>query len=357
MICARGKGKRNLRLVARDAARRFTLRRDRRKSGNGWLPLVLRWRQRPAAHREVSSKGGPSRVSRTFFPQTHFHFVTHHSGSDRVRTTPGTSRAATIYRQMFERRWTNQTRLYDASQNQVFYRQSSPTVFAPFSIQRERVVSDRNRTSVVTISRVSDPSREYRPSPVNYFISRRLPKWFSERPMSLTSSRTTEREATGVRQRRRKSAVPQIWPTVRVNTRRDERIHVFKSHLHTREYQPVILAPRAPSQDTLAFVGSTQRKAARVQFDRAEELVWRRTQRQPPKDEIVGRSITPATSQPNPVPGVVEETPAPSAPAAVRQSAPPPITKLDPGLIDRLTNDVIRRIEQHARIERQRRGL
>jgi len=34
-----------------------------------------------------------------------------------------------------------------------------------------------------------------------------------------------------------------------------------------------------------------------------------------------------------------------------------PVTKLDPALMDRLANDVIRRIEQRVRIERERRGL
>ena len=33
------------------------------------------------------------------------------------------------------------------------------------------------------------------------------------------------------------------------------------------------------------------------------------------------------------------------------------ITKLDPALVDRLAEDVIRRMEQRVRIERQRRGL
>jgi hypothetical protein len=33
------------------------------------------------------------------------------------------------------------------------------------------------------------------------------------------------------------------------------------------------------------------------------------------------------------------------------------VTKLDPALMDRLANDVIRRMEKRVRIERERRGL
>jgi len=33
------------------------------------------------------------------------------------------------------------------------------------------------------------------------------------------------------------------------------------------------------------------------------------------------------------------------------------VADLDPALLDRLTDDVIRRVERHVRIERERRGL
>lgn len=353
MICARGKGKRNLRLVARDAARRFTLRRDRKTSADGWLPLVLRWKQRRAGRRDVSNRRGPTRVQQVFFPQTYFQFVTHVGGTDRVRMSPGRFPAATFYRNTVERSWTNQTRLYATLRNELVHRQSSPAAFVQFSVRRAHVVSDRNPINFVTIDRGPQARREYRPSPVNYFISQPLPQRFSERTIRLDSSRIVKPAAGTIR----KTATPQISAVTRLKTRRDELVHTFKTHSHTREYQPVTLALHAPSQDTLASAGPTPGKAALVQFDRADELVWRRTQPQSRKDEIVGRSIVAATSQPNPVSGVVEETVAPGASPAISQTAPPPVTKLDPGLIDRLTNDVIRRIEKQARIERQRRGL
>jgi hypothetical protein len=51
------------------------------------------------------------------------------------------------------------------------------------------------------------------------------------------------------------------------------------------------------------------------------------------------------------------------AAAAPRADAPPAdrrapaVTSLDPVLVDRLTDDVIRRVERRIRIERERRGV
>jgi hypothetical protein len=46
----------------------------------------------------------------------------------------------------------------------------------------------------------------------------------------------------------------------------------------------------------------------------------------------------------------------PAAPP-VRAAASQTVMKLDPALVDRLADDVIRRVERRVRIERERRGL
>jgi hypothetical protein len=56
-----------------------------------------------------------------------------------------------------------------------------------------------------------------------------------------------------------------------------------------------------------------------------------------------------ATAVPEPQP-VVSRQPAPSSPSVK-------LTDIDPRLLDRLTDNVIRRVERHVRIERERRGL
>jgi hypothetical protein len=54
-----------------------------------------------------------------------------------------------------------------------------------------------------------------------------------------------------------------------------------------------------------------------------------------------------APAEPRPV---VSRQPLPSAPSVK-------LTDIDPRLLDRLTDNVIRRVERHVRIERERRGL
>lgn len=56
--------------------------------------------------------------------------------------------------------------------------------------------------------------------------------------------------------------------------------------------------------------------------------------------------------RPAPEPGTAVETSLPAASAAATR-----ITSLDPALVDRLTDDVIRRVERRVRIERERRGI
>lgn len=41
----------------------------------------------------------------------------------------------------------------------------------------------------------------------------------------------------------------------------------------------------------------------------------------------------------------------------LERAAATQVTKLDPGVLDRLTDEVIRRVDQRMRIERQRRGI
>jgi hypothetical protein len=88
-------------------------------------------------------------------------------------------------------------------------------------------------------------------------------------------------------------------------------------------------------------------KTSRTQFDRAEELVWR---------DVTVANVTQTTNQ-KPVGAPTVSTHAESASSSSNKLTPQQITKLDPGLLDRLTDDVIRRVEKRARIERQRRGL
>jgi hypothetical protein len=64
-----------------------------------------------------------------------------------------------------------------------------------------------------------------------------------------------------------------------------------------------------------------------------------------------------ASSQASPAKSVSGQEAARAVSTAMERATAPQITRIDPGLLDRLTDDVIRRVEQKIRIERQRRGL
>jgi len=91
---------------------------------------------------------------------------------------------------------------------------------------------------------------------------------------------------------------------------------------------------------------------------RSVELVWRKPERQ----ETAARAVDLETAAPEmPTPPRPVEKRAVSSPDLQRiQTAlrgPVAFPQLDPGTVDRLAEDVMRRIDKRARIERERRGL
>jgi hypothetical protein len=67
-----------------------------------------------------------------------------------------------------------------------------------------------------------------------------------------------------------------------------------------------------------------------------------------------GSSSTPIAASPSPI--RPSGPPAPSA-DTTRTRVPVRTADFDPGVLDRLADDVIRRVERRVRIERERRGL
>ncbi|HSK62747.1 MAG TPA: hypothetical protein VK893_02865 [Pyrinomonadaceae bacterium] len=98
-------------------------------------------------------------------------------------------------------------------------------------------------------------------------------------------------------------------------------------------------------------------KQAQIFRERAEELVWRRAQPRTTviEDASVANITEPTNRQTVRTP--TAETHVQRASATSTQATPQQLPQLDPGLLDRLTEDVIRRVEKRALIERQRRGL
>jgi len=140
----------------------------------------------------------------------------------------------------------------------------------------------------------------------------------------------------------------------------------------TREFAPT-LRPRSRGTTAVAaaaFPAMTHRRAAKpasassmpaakiVALQRTAPLVWR---------QAASRGEETLRTPQGPVPAL-REAPAPRAALPVREgqpprapaaSPPPPssMPRLDAAFVDRLAEDVIRRVEKRARVERERRGL
>jgi len=122
-------------------------------------------------------------------------------------------------------------------------------------------------------------------------------------------------------------------------------------HQHnTRElrFRAVVTANAAPPRS----LRSPQRQ---LQIAHTPELVWRRTAK-PPSPDVENQARPASTLRPSSVRSqhatttVAQEQP-------ILASAQTHSPNLDPGFMDRLTDDVIRRVEKRVRIERERRGL
>ena len=349
MICARGQNKRRtLKLAGRDAARRFASHRNRKRGSNGWLPLVLQWRQRRSARRNVRTDRVKALAPQLSFLQTHFCFETYASDPHRVRSMPGLFSTISIYRQSMTlaRHLINSTSVYSASKNPRNHYRASHSASIRVSLNRERIVFDRNRTHVVTNNGGSLAWRTDR------IIER--PQLVIERTESLRPSRSAKSITNQILLRPRTSYVAQILRAARMNTRHEQLTHVVKTH--TMDDHPRAFSRRSPARETVTFAAPPTKQIAQVKFERPEELVWRRAPA-PLVNEISGHSNIAAPAQHQSARAVVEETPGQTTSSSAGRSATRPITKLDPALMDRLTDDVIRRVEQRARIERQRRGL
>ena len=114
-------------------------------------------------------------------------------------------------------------------------------------------------------------------------------------------------------------------------------------------------APRAATAGTSLHSGASM---AASSLGHAPELVWRTQGRSNLRTsgEIDSSDARVRTAGISPSAGASVATQQ-VALLAAKGATPERVTSLDPALIDRLADDVIRRVERHVRIERERRGL
>lgn len=308
-----------LALTARNAASRFLSHRviagDRRY---GWCPIVLRWQKRARRRENMAAGRATIKTRIQWFPQFHFHFATYPRDRDRRKPGPAVSRAAGIH----------ETRvLLD------HHRPNAATTKFPVQPQRrDRPVSRplagdslrlKDHAGVTFAPRIS--WRSVAQPIVSPALRRARRPLFGEKRVRAGKQREEERPF------QTQSRIWQHW------------LQVFS----LRPYKPIANpSPRAPERQALKF-----------QFERPEELVWRRMLR--PAKTIDDLEQPPAVSGSyrTPVHSFSAQQAEPKVSSAIEKGTVLQVTKLDPGLLDRLTNDVIGRLEKRMRIERQRRGL
>jgi hypothetical protein len=145
---------------------------------------------------------------------------------------------------------------------------------------------------------------------------------------------------------------------IRASGRRQERTPPLPERALIRQRRLQVSFLRAPATTVEVPRRGPERRPSHFQFGGPDELVWRRGRRPP----IVVTESEPHQSRSEPFQGpTVRSSPGQEAALAVapaiERAAVAQVTKLDPGLLDRLTDDVIRRVERRIRIERERRGL
>lgn len=312
---------RSMALRARAAATRFVRRRSEGRARGTWFPATMRWRRRrrPTPTARTARAAAPSRAT-VWAPRFHLHFDAIASG--RVAPCPS---AAAPARSTSYRTHTMLVHGHAAPMRLVTVggpRRGEHPGSRPFSATA--VTSAKTQVAEATRSR---PTRAAIAPPLGPRAAARLhhPPFLGTPRASHPSPRREAqrgRFVPALRHRERERPPFQRWPT-----RREES------------------APRGAHGATSSL----------PHLGRAPELLWRRTPRAvgPAADVDLASPPTLLRRSMHPLPHA-EAAPEPP-PVAVRP-APRPLAALDPAAIDRLADDVIRRIEKRARIERERRG-
>lgn len=315
------RARRPLVLTARRAADR--LRRRLRKTGGplgAWLPLALRRRRRPKrSERQTAHRAAAAQ----WRPQFHLHFA----GSLRSRAD-----AASRFLKEVNIR---EARRFEPALNHTTVRIGALAV----DPRRASHLPRRWHVAQTDVSRLDAP----RPSSVRL--------WFREVASIGAQAAAHWRRSRSPRQMPAGASVA-VSPDVRVllgaSTRVRQRelplIHVHSTAIHARIerlfHARFVSAPPAARPPELVW-----RRGLRAPMDSSDEGLRADS---PESPESPGRAAARLIPRPEPAP----EPPSRGAQATVLQQA-----KLDPGLLDRLTDDVIRRVERRNRIERERRGI
>ncbi len=310
-------------LRARDAARRFVPHRVTVRAREiSWRPIVLRWRKRGKHLRNGIIRRAATSTKFLFLPQSHFHFANYQIHRSSTNISPESVSSTRVFdtriiREQPRAKGEDSIRTSSVLLDYRSQRSSgdlNPSTRTPRDLQTPHWSNSKSTRSDATQFQLPRPSR--------FLFSR--PAITDLRPFS-TKAEVTPTLSTPSRVQRYWRLPDGARSRTHENSRREDRAQTTRS---------------AP------------------QLYRTEELVWRHVSKT--TTEINDRVRHLETIEPSERPSVRSASNQQTAVDVARmmeQVAATPITKLHPALIDRLANDVIRRVEQRVRIERERRGL
>jgi len=315
---------RALLLPARDAARRFVSSRVKVKGRGatlvGWRPIVLRWRKRAKHLPRAIAQRAAATATYLSLPQFHFHFANYQT----QRSSTNVSRAPGSSSRVFDTRIVHDelragVRPISSSQDRFAYR-LTPVIDRGVQAAAKHANFGNRFLSVSSQSKVIDSVAPRVSAERKYLLSR--PAVSSVRPLRNDNLATPGRE----------SRIVHSW-------------------------SPLLLV-RPQSKNDNASPHAHDRRVILPQYHRTEELVWRRVSTSTTEITERMRHLESLVSSERPTSRVASsEQTAVEIARAIEAVKATPVTKLDPALMDRLANDVIRRVEQRVRIERERRGL
>lgn len=350
------------------AARRFRVRRVLSQRNTTWRPVPLVWRRKVQVPTTLRQERMQRAAGHMWRPQIHLHFLTRvemnpapgsrHSSSPAPLLAPRSvlsERQKTIIRFITEKVPASRNRL---SLRSLALRRETGAASPRVQHAPEYLAVARRSTNPLTVSWADSPgrrvsgaefpthgqSRAYsKSSNTARSVSRSL--WHINAPPVLWTNRLA-----------RSPKLRQFSPDVRPEKKAELPIRVFRASRVPNFAQSVALTRRTTATNVVPLL--MDKRAAGRDWVSPQELVWRRgppptverdeseqlSQLRQSAAQTPGRSLSGAAA----VSGM-------TTPFGVTQ--PTSTLKLDSNLIDRLADDVIRRVERRARINRERRGI
>lgn len=305
-------------LPARRAASRFSSRcQVAGARAGGWRAVSLSWRRKPKTPRDLHA-GGTTLLSTVWAPRLHLHFSVQagdkaHRALAAKNSVPNTPRP--VHQEFLVNRYQTNVRALAAAGH-------APRVYRPLSILYQQ-------SRLAPAAPLLDRSRPQPATPL-------LPPLMASRVLLFQEHRRTR----------------VVSQSERTFATRTLSLKISKHQHHIQE-----LRFRTGVRSGMLPLHSHSGAQPTPRVTRPAEIVWRRAP-QPSVSVMEGRSALEAsTVAPSGVrprrstePAAEDQTIS-AAPIQVRPA------NLDSGFIDRLTDDVICRVEKRIRIERERRGL